>query len=92
MKDCLQKVIAGQTLAGVQVRFETLSACQERWAAQNTPRTRRMARDADSNPNRRLTSDEKSSSRKSRSPLETTGFNDASSFAPRASQVQDATR
>lgn len=92
IKDCLQKVIAGQTLPRVQVRFETLSACKERWNAQNSSSSRRIGRDGEVKPNRRLASDEKSDSFHRRSSTTDTGWNEPSSFSPRTSQAQDATR
>lgn len=92
IKDCLQKVIAGQTLPGVQVRFETLSACKARWNAQNSSSSRRIGRGTELKPNRRFASDEKSSSQLRRSPAEDTSWSEPSSFSPQAPPVQDATR
>lgn len=31
VKDCLEKVVAGKTLAGVQVDFDTISSCKTKW-------------------------------------------------------------
>lgn len=35
VKDCLEKVVAGKTLAGVQVDFETISSCKSKWKSRD---------------------------------------------------------
>lgn len=33
VKDCLEKVVSGQTLAGIRVSFDTVSSCKSLWKA-----------------------------------------------------------
>lgn len=62
VKDCLEKVLAGQTLPGISVNFKTVGECKVRF-------DRRVA--AGQKPSRRLSADEGETARPRR---ESTGF------------------
>lgn len=84
VKDCMEKIVAGQTLPGISVNFKTLGECKVRF-------DRRVA--SGQKPSRRLTSDDGEDfvSRPQRS-RESTGFTEyTGGAAPAASSSSSGT-
>lgn len=79
IKDCLEKIIAGQTLPGIQIDFEIVSACKVRF-------DRRVAADRGVRPSRRLSSEPEAGESPRAGRRESTGFVEYSgqTSAPRA--------